>query len=433
MKKDAKSNRDRAANMKNNRVTRASASFAAAKVADDVKKAAKTGPQQYPNPGKGVKKIEKPKPTHTKTGVMRVEEVESIDEAGKKCWKGYKKKGTQTLFGKTYNRCVKANEEVVDEMISTSGVRRYDTPEAQKSIRQRKEKEQKRKGRLSPERTPEGNRVIRGRDAKGSYKMVKGVKFYEDKEKVIDEKIDVRKQSSKRKSLGRGSSINPDAKKTGYESPAEFRKTEKKLAPYMNKEGYAPGDVDQKVGAVTAIPKKEQDAAKARLLAKAKAKREKMGEDFEKEVPSGDIKKLVKKAVKRIDQNVSGHVDKKDKSMGEYGEFVPSPDGKSRVVTSVKRESFSDWRSDLGEDWQKSNRKDGVDGMSQSSVDAYKRENPSSKLQTAVTGNPKKGSKDAKRRSSYCSRSEGQKDMHNIDCSKTPDKAICKARRRWKC
>ena len=27
-------------------------------------------------------------------------------------WKGYKKAGTQKLFGKTYNRCVKANEEL---------------------------------------------------------------------------------------------------------------------------------------------------------------------------------------------------------------------------------------------------------------------------------------------------------------------------------
>ena len=44
----------------------------------------------------------------------------------------------------------------------------------------------------------------------------------------------------------------------------------------------------------------------------------------------------------------------------------------------------------LGEDWQKSNRKDGVDGMSQKSVNAYKRENPGSKLQTAVTGKVKK-------------------------------------------
>ena len=87
----------------------------------------------------------------------------------------------------------------------------------------------------------------------------------------------------------------------------------------------------------------------------------------------------------------------------------------------------------IKEDWQKSNRKDGVDGMSQKSVDAYKRENPGSKLKTAVTGKVKKGSKDAKRRKSFCSRSKGQKDMHNIDCTKTPDKKICKARKRWKC
>ena len=32
-----------------------------------------------------------------------------ISEGGKKCWKGYKKAGTQKLFGKTYNRCVKAH------------------------------------------------------------------------------------------------------------------------------------------------------------------------------------------------------------------------------------------------------------------------------------------------------------------------------------
>jgi len=36
-----------------------------------------------------------------------------LAEAGKKCWPGYEKKGTQTLFGKKYNRCVK-KEEVED-------------------------------------------------------------------------------------------------------------------------------------------------------------------------------------------------------------------------------------------------------------------------------------------------------------------------------
>ena len=38
-----------------------------------------------------------------------------LGEAGKKCWKGYKKAGTQKLFGKTYNRCVKAGDEVVHD------------------------------------------------------------------------------------------------------------------------------------------------------------------------------------------------------------------------------------------------------------------------------------------------------------------------------
>jgi hypothetical protein len=90
----------------------------------------------------------------------------------------------------------------------------------------------------------------------------------------------------------------------------------------------------------------------------------------------------------------------------------------------------------ITEDWQKANKKDKTDGMSSKAVKAYRRENPGSKLKTAVTTKPsklKKGSKDAKRRSSYCSRSAGQKDMHNIDCTKTPDKAICKARKRWNC
>ena len=88
------------------------------------------------------------------------------------------------------------------------------------------------------------------------------------------------------------------------------------------------------------------------------------------------------------------------------------------------------------EDWQKVNKKDKTDGMSKKAVNAYRREHPGSKLKTAVTTKPsklKKGSKASKRRSSYCSRSAGQKKMHHIDCSKTPDKAICKARRRWNC
>ena len=107
---------------------------------------------------------------------------------------------------------------------------------------------------------------------------------------------------------------------------------------------------------------------------------------------------------------------------------VPEVDATAKRIDAIRKSIKT-----VKEDWQKANRKDGVDGMSQSSVDAYKRENPGSKLKTAVTGKVKKGSKDAKRRKSFCARSDGQRKMHNIDCSKTPDKKICKARKRWKC
>lgn len=87
----------------------------------------------------------------------------------------------------------------------------------------------------------------------------------------------------------------------------------------------------------------------------------------------------------------------------------------------------------VSEDWQSENKKDKTDGMGRKAIKKYREENPDSKLKPAVTGDPEPGSSDSKRRASYCRRSKGQMDMHNIDCSDTPDKPICKARRRWKC
>jgi hypothetical protein len=98
----------------------------------------------------------------------------------------------------------------------------------------------------------------------------------------------------------------------------------------------------------------------------------------------------------------------------------------STPIVQVREES------EIVHDWQKVNKKDRTDGMSQKAVDTYKRENPGSKLQTAVTEKNPTGKRKA-RRKNYCDRSKGQQEMHNIDCSKTPDKPICKARRRWKC
>ena len=70
-------------------------------------------------------------------------------------------------------------------------------------------------------------------------------------------------------------------------------------------------------------------------------------------------------------------------------------------------------------------------GMTARGVAAYNRKTGGN-LKTAVTEKkPSKGR--AKRRKSYCARSLGQMRMHNISCKKTPNKRICKARKRWKC
>ena len=97
----------------------------------------------------------------------------------------------------------------------------------------------------------------------------------------------------------------------------------------------------------------------------------------------------------------------------------------------------SNWREDLDEDWQKVNRKDKTDGLSRKAVKAYRRENPGSKLQTAVTKDPKKlkkGSKSAKRRLSFCRRMKGmKKKLTSAKTRRDPDSRINKALRRWNC
>jgi len=88
---------------------------------------------------------------------------------------------------------------------------------------------------------------------------------------------------------------------------------------------------------------------------------------------------------------------------------------------------------EIEEDWQKVNRQDKTDGLSQAAVNAYRRENPGSKLQTAVTEKKPSG-KRAKRRASFCRRMKGMKSkLTSAKTARDPDSNINKALRRWNC
>jgi hypothetical protein len=94
-------------------------------------------------------------------------------------------------------------------------------------------------------------------------------------------------------------------------------------------------------------------------------------------------------------------------------------------------------------------------GMTKAGVARYRRENPGSKLKTAVTGKVKPGSKAAKRRKSFCARSAvtgkvkpGSKaakrrksfcarsagQMKKFPkAAKDPNSRLRQARKRWRC
>ena len=141
------------------------------------------------------------------------------------------------------------------------------------------------------------------------------------------------------------------------------------------------------------------------------------------------IKDVGKKVIKKTKEFINKPIIRDYPTEKEYKDSVKSG-------TSSKYESY-DWRAELEEDWQKTNRQDKTDGMSQKAVNAYKRENPGSKLKTAVTQKPstlKRGSKDAKRRKSFCSRMKGMKKrLTSAKTARDPDSRINKALRRWNC
>ena len=71
-------------------------------------------------------------------------------------------------------------------------------------------------------------------------------------------------------------------------------------------------------------------------------------------------------------------------------------------------------------------------GLTAKGVAKYRKQNPGSKLKTAVTGSVKPGSKSAKRRKSYCARPAGQMKKFP-SAAKNPNSRLRQARKRWRC
>ncbi len=117
-----------------------------------------------------------------------------------------------------------------------------------------------------------------------------------------------------------------------------------------------------------------------------------------------------------------------------------SPKLKVEVLSSAAKlhpaakKTFDSFMIEASAAWQRKEGKNPEGGLNAAGVASYRKENPGSKLQTAVTTKPSKlkpGSKDAKRRKSFCARMGGMPGPMKDEKGRPTRKAL--SLRKWNC
>ena len=395
---------------------------------------------------------DKPKKKKMKESYTR--SLTPLTEKAKKCWPGYEKKGTKKMFGKTYNNCVK-KEEVEMEAVNAA-------QQAAIAIAKKKKKEEdmvamkKKKKNMYAGYEPQGELVDEDLRIKaieyGAKNNIPGTGILA---KTFDFERKLRKGEKGDGYIGDKSLNikNPFASKPiikDYPSKKEYQdsiknKTSNQYSSYdpegetieeADKKGKGSGTKDacyHKVKSRYSVwPSAYASGAlvKCRKVGAANWGNSSKKEDFsdwksEFIWEDGDsLKKLTE-----------------EDELTKLRNAIKTGKMDGQVLTKQQIEGLkaavTQGGNPLEEDWQKTNRQDKTDGMSKAAVKAYRRENPGSKLKTAVTKKPsslKRGSKDAKRRKSFCSRMKGMKKrLTSAKTARDPDSRINKALRRWNC
>ena len=356
------------------------------------KKKADPGQQQKSGAAKPTYvSTDKPKKKKMKETYERT--LTPLTEKAKKCWPGYEKKGTKKMFGKTYNNCVK-KEEIELEAYSAN-------PAQQAAIAIAKKK--KKEDDMVAKKMKKEEVEIQESDKKGKGSGTKDACYHKVKSRY----------SVWPSAYASGALVK--CRKVGAANWGNSSKKED-FSDWKSEFIWEDGDSSKKIEeAMSPVTKPNTDVAP-------------MG-GTGSTTKTNTIKKLtpIKNSVSMIQNRDSSIKKMMDNTV------MSSHDLEGDNIS----ETMHNWRAELGEDWQKTNRQDKTDGMSQKAVDAYKRENPGSKLKTAVTTKPsklKKGSKSAKRRKSFCSRMKGMKKrLTSAKTARDPDSRINKALRRWNC
>ena len=131
---------------------------------------------------------------------------------------------------------------------------------------------------------------------------------------------------------------------------------------------------------------------------------------------------------------VDPEVDEMFEAMDQLAEEMARKKGVSVDLVWETFEAMDDHMLYETAAWRRKEGKSAKGGLNAKGVASYRRENPGSKLQTAVTTKPSKlkpGSKAAKRRKSFCARMGGVKGPMKKPNGKPTRKAL--ALRKWNC
>ena len=386
-----------------------------------------------------------------------------VDEA---CWKGYEKKGMKTMFGKRYPNCVKKTKkeehkpegEMVEGSLHKwfSGSKSKDgkpgwvqsdgspcanepgetkTPKCYSSAKRASMSKKELRSADARKAKKDPNQQQKSGAAKPTYVAT-------DKKKKVSEAIKYYKGDDRDPTTGLPMGLKPDKRKPG-EKPMtappynlakneetevdECWKTHKKVG--MKKKGgkMVPDCRPKNEEVVLEADKKEKGSgSKDACYHKVKARYSVWPSAY----ASGALVKCRRKGAANWGNSKKEEVEyateeKKKKNCGC---------GKDPCITYGKQEDVKEAKSAA---WQRKEGKRESGGLNQKGVDSYRRENPGSKLKTAVTTKPsklKKGSKSANRRKSFCARMGGMKKrLTSAKTANDPDSRINKALRKWNC
>jgi hypothetical protein len=325
----------------------------------------------------------------TPSQIAALEHIGAIElnEKGQKCWKGYEKKGTKKMFGKTYNNCVKKEEVDLDERIGLGSLGYGIGGVANAMAAKQMAKATVIGGALSGAGSVIGGAL--------NYAASKNKKKAEDKKKVKKEDVDVQASDSSVSEAATLPRQNGQVMRIFLTFRGKF---------YMTQMFFPSLKVPSKAEITDAVQKVYPDARVTQYTMTTPDPTQpliRVAEDVQRQQQQLQRKQLV--------------IDKQKLQIRQRQLRSKQSDMASQTVT---KESAA---------WQRKEGKNKEGGLNEKGRKSYERENPGSDLKAPQPeGGPRK--------KSFCARMKGMK--KKLTSSKTandPDSRINKSLRKWKC